>query len=95
MPTNITQIDDETGGTTLRVEGSVEWADAELLRRLSLELLENGARGVTLDLTDISFLDSESGSVLADLQENGVILEGIHTVVQKEIEAAEHAEASG
>lgn len=94
MPTQITQIDDDANGrTVLQVEGSVELADAVLLRRLSTELLENGTRSVTLDLTDITFLDSEGGSVLAQLREQGVELEGIHTIVQKEIEAAEHAEA--
>ncbi len=94
MPTQITQIDDDANGRTiLQVEGAVELADAVLLRRLSTELLENGTRSVTLDLTDITFLDSEGGSVLAALREQGVELEGIHTIVQKEIEAAEHADA--
>lgn len=93
MPTRITQIDDESAGRTiLRVEGSVELADAELLRRLSLELMGNGAQAITLDLTDITFLDSESGSVLAELKRKGVTLDGIHTIVQREIESAEHAE---
>jgi anti-anti-sigma factor len=90
MPTRITQIDDEgTGRTILQVEGSVELADAELLRRLSTELLEKGIRSVTLDLTDITFLDSDGGSVLAQMKKQGVVLEGIHSVVQKEIENAE------
>jgi anti-anti-sigma factor len=94
MPTQITQIDDDANGRTiLQVEGSVELADAVLLRRLSTELLEKGTGSVTLDLTDITFLDSEGGSVLAQLRDQGVHLEGIHTIVQKEIEAAEHADA--
>ncbi|MEO6393023.1 MAG: STAS domain-containing protein [Pyrinomonadaceae bacterium] len=93
MPTRITQIEDESAGRTiLRVEGSVELADAELLQRLSHDLLSNGAKAITLDLTDITFLDSESGSVLAQLKRQGVTLDGIHTIVQREIESAEHAE---
>jgi anti-anti-sigma factor len=94
MPTRITQIDDESGRTILQVEGAVELADADLLRRLCLEFRENGVEHITLDLTDITFLDSEGGSILAELQEQGVVIEGIHTIVQREIESAESTESA-
>jgi anti-anti-sigma factor len=94
MPTRITQVDDaERAATTLRVEGSLYLADAELLERLCRDIQQDSGRTVTLDLADISFLDSDGAAILSRLKrERGVRLEGLHLFVQKVIELAEGAD---
>lgn len=94
MPTRITQVDDPGGAaTTLRVEGSLYLADAELLERLCRDIRQESGRTVTLDLADLSFLDSDGAAVLSRLKrEHGVRLEGLHLFVQKVIELAEGAD---
>lgn len=91
MPTRITQIDEPDGAATrLRVEGSLHLADAELLERICRDLRQDSGRAVTLDLADISFLDSDSAAVLSRLRrEQGVMLEGLHLFIQQVIELAE------
>jgi anti-anti-sigma factor len=91
MPTRITQVDaPERAATTLRVEGSLHLEDAELLERICRDLRRDSAHAITLDLADLSFLDSDSAGVLARMRrELGVGLEGLHLFVQKVIELAE------
>jgi anti-anti-sigma factor len=91
MPTQITQIDDVTGAhTTLRIAGSLTLADAELIARICASLREQRATEITLDLSDLSFLDSESAAVLARLkQAHNVTLDGIHLFVQQVIDQTE------
>ena len=93
MPTRITQVDvPEEAATTLRVEGSLYLADAELLERLCRDIQQGSGRTVTLDLADLSFLDSDGAAVLSRLKrERGVRLEGLHLFIQKVIELAEDA----
>ena len=93
MPTHITQIDDPAAArTVLRVEGSLTLADAELIEVVCHDLLSQQPKPITLDLTGINFLDSESASVLRRLKtEQGVALDGVHLPVQKAIEMAESA----
>jgi anti-anti-sigma factor len=94
MPTRITQVDEpERAATTLRVEGSLYLADAELLERLCRDIRQDSGRTVTLDLADLSFLDSDGSAVLSRMKrEWGVRLEGLHLFVQKVIELAEGAD---
>jgi anti-anti-sigma factor len=93
MPTRITQVDEpDRAATTLRVEGSLCLADAELLERLCRDIQQDSGRTVTLDLADLSFLDSEGAAVLSRLRrERGVELEGLHLFIQQVIEMAEGA----
>ena len=92
MPTQITQLDDASGAhTTLRVAGSLTLADAELIARICTELQAQRAVQITLDLSELNFLDSDSAAVLARLkQEYNVALEGVHLLVQQVIDQAEH-----
>jgi len=91
MPTRITQFDlPERDSTVLRVEGSLNLADAELLERLCRDIEHDSGHTVTLDLADLSFIDSDSAEVLSRLRrERGVRLEGLHLFVQKVIEFAD------
>ncbi|MGH9902971.1 MAG: STAS domain-containing protein, partial [Pyrinomonadaceae bacterium] len=92
MPTRITQVDDHPSGKTLlRVEGSLTLTDAELLEKLCLSLRqERPDDTITIDLAELSFLDSESASVLCRLkQQLAVSLEGLHLFIQQAIQMAE------
>ena len=81
-------------GTVLKVEGSLYLADAELLERICRDIAVQSGRHITLDLADISFLDSDGASVLCRLKhEQGVSLEGLHLFIAKVIELTE-AEAT-
>jgi anti-anti-sigma regulatory factor len=93
MPTRITQVDAPgEAATTLRVEGSLYLADAELLERICRDIHQSSGRPITLDLADLTFLDSDSASVLSRLRsERGVRLEGLHLFIQEVIELAEEA----
>ncbi|MDQ3686496.1 MAG: STAS domain-containing protein [Acidobacteriota bacterium] len=96
MPTHITQIiDDRAARTVLRVEGSLTLADAELLEGVCHDLRRQQNTPITLDLTGLSFLDSDSASVLRRIKrEQDVSLEGVHLSVQKAIDLAEMAALS-
>lgn len=81
-------------GTMLKVEGSVYLEDAELLEKICRDIGVQSGRHITLDLADISFLDSDGASVLCRLKhEQGVSLEGLHLFIAKVIELTE-AEAT-
>ena len=81
-------------GTMLKVEGSLYLQDAELLEKICRDIGGQSGRHITLDLADLSFLDSDSASVLCRLKrEQGVSLEGLHLFIAKVIELTE-AEAT-
>jgi anti-anti-sigma regulatory factor len=91
MPTRITQVRDQAGATRrLKVEGNLTLADAELLEAICNELCEQSNPGLSVDLADITFLDSESASVLCRLKGQGISLEGLDLFVQKVVELAEN-----
>lgn len=91
MPTQLTQLDSTDGThTTLRVAGSLTLADAELIARICAGLQAQRAVRITLDLSDLDFLDSESAAVLTRLKEqHGVSLDGVHLFVQQVINQTE------
>lgn len=81
-------------GTLLKVEGRLYLEDAELLEKICRDIAVQSGRHITLDLADLSFLDSDSASVLCRLKrEQGVSLEGLHLFIAKVIELTE-AEAT-
>jgi anti-anti-sigma regulatory factor len=96
MPTRITQLgDDSQGGVVLRVEGTLVREDAELLERVCADIKRQrpGAR-VTLDLADLTFLDSESASVLSRMRrQQNVALDGVQFFVQRVVELADKVPA--
>jgi anti-anti-sigma regulatory factor len=90
MTSRITQVNGHPEKTmTLRVEGSLHLADAELLESTYLELRAKHDGNIAIDLAGTSFLDSDSASVLCRLKERGVELIGLHYFVQQLIQAAE------
>jgi len=90
MPTRITQVVDPAGAIRrLKVEGTLTLADAELLEGICEQLCEQADPGISVDLADITFLDSESASVLCRLKGRGISLEGLDLFVRKVVELAE------
>jgi len=96
MPLRITQLDHDNGDrspeceTVLKVEGSLYLEDAELLERICRDIGKETGHCLALDLADLSFLDSESASVLCRLKrEQNVTLEGLHLFIAKVIELTE------
>jgi anti-anti-sigma factor len=80
--------------TVLKVEGSLYLGDAELLERICRDIGVESGQHIVLDLADLSFLDSDSASVLCRLKrEQNVDLEGLHLFIAKVIELTE-AEAT-
>ena len=79
--------------TVFKVEGTLHLADAELLEKICRDVANQTQRCVTLDLADLSFLDSDSAAVLCRLKrEQGVRLEGLRLFIEKVVELAEESE---
>ena len=96
MPLRITQQEPDNRErsheceTVLKVEGSLYLEDAELLERICRDIGKQTGRPLALDLADLSFLDSESASVLCRLKrEQNVSLDGLHLFIAKVIELTE------
>ncbi len=90
MTTRITKVSGHTGeNVTLRVEGSMRRADAELLEATYLELQTEHKGGIAIDLAGTNFLDRDSASVLCRLKRNGAQLTNLHYFVEQIIQAAE------
>ncbi|MGH8527817.1 MAG: STAS domain-containing protein, partial [Gammaproteobacteria bacterium] len=83
----------ESEATVLKVEGSLYLKDAELLEKICRDVGSQTQHPVTLDLAGLTFLDSDSASVLCRLRrEQGVRLEGLHLFIGKVVELAEECE---
>jgi anti-anti-sigma regulatory factor len=97
MPTRITEVNTPDGRrTTLRVEGTLRVEDAELVEKICRDLRRETGRRITLDLADLSFLDSDSAQILCRLRaEQDVSLEGLHLFIQRVIEMADQDGKSG
>ena len=91
MPTTFTEIEDtERGKIILRIEGSMLQDDAILLEKIALDLREQRGRNLTLDLSDLDFLDSDSAPILKRLErEHGFEFEGIEYFLQTIVNEAE------
>ena len=91
MPTNITQIEDgERGITVLRVEGSMTAEDAVLLEKIALGIRAESDKNMTIDLSDLHFLDSESAPILKRMEsEHKFEIEGLMIFLQKAVKETE------
>ena len=83
----------ESQATVFKVEGTLYLKDAELLEKICRDIIGQTGRPVTLDLERISFIDSDSASVLCRLKrEQGVSLEGLQLFIAKVVELTEAEE---
>lgn len=91
MPTQITQIEDAASGKIiLRVEGSMMFDDAIFLEKVALDIRSKTDQKITLDLSDLNFLDSESAPVLKRLErEHDFEIEGLMIFLQKIVDETE------
>ena len=91
MPTHITQFEDkESGKTILHVEGSMTFEDATLLEKIALDIRGKTQKNITLDFSDLNFLDSESAPILKRLErEYNFEIEGLMIFLQKIVEEVE------
>jgi anti-anti-sigma factor len=91
MTTRITELEDDNGGpAVLRVEGSLNLADVELLEKVCADLKARTGREVMLDLAGVNFLDGAGASLLARLRrEQRVAIRGLHFFIRQLLEAAE------
>lgn len=91
MTTRITKLEANERKTTLRVEGSLHSEDAEVLEKTFAKLRAQNGHDIEIDLTDITFIDSESAAVLCRMQSLGAELIGLHFFTQKLIEIARNS----
>lgn len=91
MTTRITELEEHGGGpVVLRVEGSLDLADVELLERVCVDLKERTGQEAMLDLAGVSFLDCAAATLLARLRrERLVAVRGLHFFTRQLLEAAE------
>ena len=54
----------ESNGTVVAVNGEVDAASADTLRNAILEVIDGGERKLTIDMSDVSFMDSSGLRVL-------------------------------
>ena len=91
MPTQITQSESE-GRVFFFFVGDLLVEDALLLEKIAIETQRESGRGITVDLADLAFLDSESATVLKRLAGNPSIeLQGMEIFLQSAIDQAERA----
>ena len=91
MTTRITKFETNGSKTTLRVEGSLHTEDADVLENAFSKLRAENVHEIEIDLSDITFIDSESAAVLCRLQALGAELVGLHFFAQKLIEIAQNS----
>lgn len=88
MTIRITQIDNETtGGTTLQLEGRLLAADAGIVEQVFEELADRQTESIDIDLSKISFINSESAAVLKLLESRGAVLKGMDFFIRQVIES--------
>lgn len=87
MTIRITQIDSEKRKRTiLRVEGKLHEADAEIVEQTFENIRNRNGRKIEIDLTAISFINSDSAAVLRRIEKRGAMLTGLDFFVRQVIE---------
>lgn len=74
----------------LKLEGQVQGRWVEELRRTCAELLMADGSHLTLDLSDISFIDTEGLSLLKALSARGVVLTNCSLFAAEQLKAVAH-----
>ena len=91
MTTRITRIDGERASEmVLKLEGVLTVADARLLEEICDDLKRELDYAITIDMSGVNFLGSQSAEILRRLRTMpGLSIEGAHLFVQKILEATE------
>jgi ABC-type transporter Mla MlaB component len=77
---------EEREATTLRLQGDVIGLWVEELRR-SCDLAQAAGQAVTVDLTDVGFVDRDGVALLHRLEASGVALENASRFVAEQLKA--------
>ena len=85
MTVKITQIDEAKDLTVLKVEGKLASREAVMLRWI-LARLENG-ESISLDLSGVTFIDSEGTAIIRRLEEQGANIIGVDFFIRSVIDA--------
>jgi anti-anti-sigma regulatory factor len=85
--------DTGTVPTVFKVEGTLYLRDAELLEKICRDVGNRTRRPVTLELSGLCYVDSDSAAVLCRMKrEQNVSLEGLHLFIEKVVELTEECE---
>ncbi|MCA1590550.1 MAG: hypothetical protein LC730_04290 [Acidobacteria bacterium] len=94
MATHINQIESE-GLTLLRVTGEMRLDDAKLLEKIAGDIATDSGKKISIDLADLSFLDSDSAPVLRRLaSQPGTDIVGVEIFLQSAVDEVEKRESA-
>ena len=92
-PERVTRDTGRPVPTVFTVEGTLHLQDAELLEKICRDVGNQTKRPVTLELAELSYLDSDSAAVLCRMKrEQNISLEGLHLFIEKVVELTEESE---
>jgi anti-anti-sigma regulatory factor len=78
------------GPIVLKVEGTIHLKDAELLEQICSDLSHQTNRPVIIELSETSFLDTSSASVLCRMKrQKGIEIKGLNLFNKKVIELSD------
>lgn len=91
MTTRITRIEGKRASQmVLKLEGAVTVSDARLLEEICEDLQREVAQAITIDMSGVNFLATQSAEIICRLKETpGLTIEGAHLFVQQIIESVE------
>ena len=91
MTTRITRIEGEQSSEmVLKLEGVLTVADAKLLEEICDDLRRELDYAITIDMSGVNFLGSQSAEILRRLRTMpGLTIEGAHLFVQQILESIE------
>jgi anti-anti-sigma regulatory factor len=97
MTTRITRIEGErTNQMILKLEGALTTADARLLEEICTDLQDELRCSITIDLSGVNFLGSQSAEILCRLKSlPDLSIEGAHLFVEQILEAVETRQNGG
>lgn len=82
------------GPRVLKVEGTIHLRDAELLEQICSDLFYQTDRPVIIELSETSFLDTVSASVLCRMKrQKGVEIKGLNLFIKKVIELSDASDS--
>jgi anti-anti-sigma regulatory factor len=92
MTTRITRVEGESASEmVLKLEGVLTVADARLLEEICDDLKRELDYAITIDMSGVNFLGSQSAEILRRLRTMpGLSIEGAHLFVQQILEADGH-----
>ena len=78
----------------LKVEGTIHLRDAELLEQICSDLFHESDRPLIIELSEISFLDTPSASVLCRMKrQKGIEIKGLNLFNKKVIELSDASDS--